>query len=139
VVAVGRSVSFVIDAYPDRTFTGRVRYVSPDVRADSRSLVVEAVVPNEDGMLKPGLFATAQIEEASNRPGILVPAAAVRTVAGTSRVFVVKGDQAEERIVTTGQTVGQMVEITSGVSAGDVVATTNVVQLVDGARVAASK
>jgi membrane fusion protein, multidrug efflux system len=138
-VAVGRAVSFVIDAYPNRTFTGHVRYVSPDVRADSRSLVVEAVVPNEDGMLKPGLFATAQIEEASKRPGILVPAAAVRTVAGTSRVFVVKGDQAEERIVTTGQTVGALVEITSGVGAGDVVATTNVVQLVDGARVAASE
>jgi membrane fusion protein, multidrug efflux system len=138
-VAVGRSVTFVIDAYPDRTFTGRVRYVSPDVRADSRSLVVEAVVPNADGMLKPGLFATAQIEEASKRPGILVPAAAVRTVAGTSRVFVVKGGQAEERIVTTGQAVDRLVEITSGVSAGDVVATTNVVQLVDGARVAASQ
>jgi hypothetical protein len=96
-------------------------------------------VPNADGMLKPGLFATAQIEEASTRPGILVPAAAVRTLAGTSRVFVVTGDRAEERIVTTGQAVGPLVEITSGVSAGDAVATSNVVQLVDGARVAASE
>jgi RND family efflux transporter MFP subunit len=138
-VAVGRSVSFVIDAYPDKTFTGQVRYVSPDVRADSRSLVVEAVVPNESGLLKPGLFATAQIEEASQRPGTLVPAAAVRTVAGTSRVFVVKGDQAEERIVTTGQTVGALVEITSGVASGDVVAISNVAQLSDGAAVAASE
>jgi membrane fusion protein, multidrug efflux system len=138
-VAVGRSVTFVIDAYPDRTFTGHVRYVSPDVRADSRSLVVEAVVPNADGMLKPGLFATAQIEEASRRPGILVPVVAVRNVGGTARVFVVKGGQTEERIVTTAQTVGQLVEITSGINPGDVVATTNVAQLVDGARVAASE
>jgi multidrug efflux pump subunit AcrA (membrane-fusion protein) len=138
-VAVGRAVSFVIDAYPDQTFTGHVRYVSPDVRADSRSLLVEAVVPNENGMLKPGLFATAQIEEASERPGILVPATAVRTAGGTSRVFVIKGGQAEERIVTTGQTVGQLVEMTSGIGAGDAVATTNVVQLVDGARVAVSE
>jgi membrane fusion protein (multidrug efflux system) len=138
-VAVGRSVTFVIDAYPDRTFTGHVRYVSPDVRADSRSLVVEAVVPNADGMLKPGLFATAQIEEASKRPGILVPVVAVRNIGGTARVFVVNGDQTEERIVTTAQTVGHLVEITSGINPGDVVATTNVVQLVDGARVAASE
>lgn len=135
-VAVGRAVSLEVDAYPGKTFTGHVRYVSPDVRADSRALVVEAVVPNGDGTLKPGLFATAQIEEASQTPGVIVPAVAVRTVSGTARVYVVAGDHVEERIVTTGQTIGKSIEITSGVKAGDVVAVSNFGQLADGVRVA---
>jgi RND family efflux transporter MFP subunit len=134
-VAAGREVTFTIDAYPGQTFTGQVRYVSPDVRADSRALVVEAIVPNQDNMLKPGLFATALIEESSTSGGILVPAAAVRTIGGTSRVFVVSGDHVEERIVTLGQPVGDQVEITTGVKAGEDVATSNVNQLVDGTKV----
>jgi RND family efflux transporter MFP subunit len=131
-VAVGRVVTFTIDAYPGQTFTGRVRYVAPGIRADSRALVVEAVVPNKEGQLKPGLFATALIEEAAQSKGILVPSAAVRTVGGTSRVFVLTGDHVEERIVTLGQPVGQQVEITTGAKGGDVVATGAINQLVDG-------
>jgi RND family efflux transporter MFP subunit len=138
-VAAGREVTFTIDAYPGQTFTGQVRYVSPDVRADSRALVVEAIVPNKDNMLKPGLFATALIEESSTSAGILVPSAAVRTIGGTSRVFVVSGDHVEERIVTLGQPVGDRVEITTGVKAGDAVATSNINQLVDGTKVTGSR
>jgi len=136
-VAVGRSVSFEVDASPGQKFTGQVRYVSPALEANSRTLVVEAVVPNDAGALKPGAFATALIEQANQSPGVLTPAAAVRTVAGTSRVFVVAGDKAEERIVTIGQPVGELVEITSGLKAGENVATSSVAQLADGVRVAA--
>ncbi len=136
-VGVGRSVSFEVDASPGQKFTGQVRYVSPALEANSRTLVVEAVVPNNAGALKPGAFATALIEQAKRSPGILTPAAAVRTVAGTSRVFVVSGDKAEERIVTIGQPVGDLIEITSGLQAGEKVATSSVAQLADGIRVAA--
>jgi RND family efflux transporter MFP subunit len=136
-VAVGRSVSFEVDAAPGQKFTGQVRYVSPALETNSRTLVVEAVVPNDSGALRPGSFATALIEQANRSPGILTPVAAVRTVAGTSRVFVVSGDKAEERIVTIGQPVGDLIEITTGLKAGEKVATSNVAQLADGARVAA--
>lgn len=138
-VAIGRPVTLTVDSYPGQTFTGRVRYVSPNLRADSRSLVVEAVVPNEDRMLKPGSFATANIEQASRQPAILVPAAAVRTISGTPRVFVINGNVVEERIVTTGQTVGNLIEIADGVKAGEMVATTGVGTLADGMRVATGK
>jgi RND family efflux transporter MFP subunit len=136
-VAVGRSVSFEVDASPGQKFTGQVRYVSPALEATSRTLAVEAVVPNDAGALKPGSFATALIEQANRSPGILTPTAAVRTVAGTSRVFVVTGDKAEERIITIGQPVGDLIEITSGLKAGEQVATSNVTQLADGVRVSA--
>ena len=136
-VAAGRSVSFVVDAYPGETFTGQVRFVSPSVNADTRALTLEAVVPNPDARLKPGFFATARIEEAGGGPGILVPASAVRTLAGTARVFVVAGDRAEERIVMTGQTEAERIEITDGLKAGERVATSEVERLVDGLRVTA--
>ena len=138
-VGVGRAVSLEVDTAPGKTFTGQVRYVSPALQTDSRTLIVEAVVPNDDGALKPGSFATAQIEQQSKTPGILVPTAAVRTVSGSSRVFVVTTDRAEERLVTVGQAVDGLVEITTGVKAGERVATTNVTQLVDGALVSAGK
>jgi len=134
-VAVGRPVSLEVDAAPGKTFEGHVRYVSPALQSDSRTLVVEALVMNDSGFLRPGSFATARIEQSSERPGVLVPKAAVRTVSGTSRVYVIAADRTEERIVTIGQPVDDLVEIATGLKAGENVATSNVEKLSDGARV----
>jgi len=134
-VGAGSPVNFSVDAYPNRQFQGTVRYVSPALQADQRALTVEAVVPNPRGELKPGFFATARVEQPAKSPGILVPMSAVQTSAGTSRVFVVKGDRVEERIVTIGQTVGNQVEITNGLKSGERVATKNAAQLTDGTKV----
>jgi len=134
-IAVGAPVNFEVDAYPGRQFTGKVRFISPALEANQRALTVEAVVANPDRELKPGLFATARIEQPQRTPAVLVPASAVQTTAGTSRVFIVNGDHVEERIVTVGQTVDAQVEISNGLKAGERVATTNVAQLTDGAKV----
>jgi membrane fusion protein (multidrug efflux system) len=134
-VKVGQPVSFSVDAFSGRTFEGRVRYVSPSLRAEQRALTVEAVVPNSNGELKPGMFATALIQQPHKVQAVLVPTAAVRVVSGTSRVFVIAGDRAEERLVTTGQVLDPLVEITAGLSRGEKVATANVPQLVDGVKV----
>jgi RND family efflux transporter MFP subunit len=131
-VSVGQPVNFEVDAYAGRAFEGKVQYVSPTLQADQRALTIEAVVPNPKGELKPGLFATARIEQRARTPGVLVPTSAIQTTAGTSRVFVVNGDKAEERIVTTGQTVGDQIEIAKGLKGGERVATKNVGQLADG-------
>ena len=61
-VVLGRRV-------PGRTFDGKVRYVSPSLRADQRALTVEAVVPNSNGELKPGMFATALIQQTEESAG----------------------------------------------------------------------
>src|SRR5215470_1597457 len=81
----------------------------------------------------PGRTFEGQVRYVS--PSLLVPADAIRTISGTSRVFVVTGDRAEERIVTTGQKIDPLVEITTGLKAGERVATENVNQLVDGVKV----
>jgi len=134
-VAVGAPVSFGVDAFPGRLFEGRIRFVSPALRADQRALTVEAVVPNANAELKPGMFATVRIEQDRKDPAVLVPEKAVRVVSGTGRVFVVNGDRAEERIVTTGQKVDDLVEIVTGLKNGERVATANVTQLIDGVKV----
>jgi RND family efflux transporter MFP subunit len=134
-MGVGQPVTFEVDAYPGRQFQGTVKYVAPSLQADQRALTVEALVPNPNGVLKPGLFATARIERPARTPGVLVPATAVQTTSGTSRVYVVTGDHVEERIVTTGETVGDRAEVTKGLKAGERVATKNVGQLADGTRV----
>ena len=131
-VGVGQPVGFVVDAYPGRQFEGRVQYVSPSLQADQRALTIEAVVPNPNGELKPGLFATARIEQREKTAGILVPASAVQGSGSNVRVFVVNSDRAEERVVTVGQPSGDAIEITKGLKAGERVATANVAQLVDG-------
>jgi len=134
-VAVGQPVTFEVDAYAGRQFEGQIKYVSPSLEAAQRALTVEAIVPNPNGILKPGLFATARIQQPQRTPGVLVPAAAVQTSAGTSRLYVVNGDHVEERIVTTGETLGELVEITKGLKSGERVATKNVNQLADGIKV----
>ena len=139
VVAVGRPVSLEVDAAPGQRFEGQVRYVSPALQTDSRTLVVEALVPNNTGVLKPGSFATARIEQTTERPAVLVPSTAVRTVSGTSRVYVLSGERAEERMVTIGQTVDNLDEISTGLKPGENVATSNVEQLADGVRVTTRK
>ena len=118
-IKVGQQVRLTVDAYPGEEFSAAVRFVSPSLRVDQRALTVEAVVPNKDGRLKPGFFATALIQQGAAAPSPVVPENAVETIAGTSRVYVVKDGKAEERIVTLGEKAGTYVEITSGVAAGD--------------------
>jgi len=131
----------VVDAYPGEVFTGTIRYVSPALDAASRSLVVEAELDNPEARLKPGLFATSRIEQATRQNAVLVPASAVRTVAGAARVFVATGEAAdrrvEERVVATGQVVGERIEIASGLSAGEQVVVDGLDRVVDGVRIAA--
>ena len=109
--------------------------MSPALKADQRALTIEAIVPNHGHELKPGLFATARLWQPNATPAVLVPTGAVRTASGTSRVFVVRGDRVEERVVTVGQTVDTLVEITSGLKNRERVATTNLSQLADGTKV----
>lgn len=131
-VQVGQSVSITTSAWPDRNFSGRIARIAPNVSATSRTLTVEAEIENSSGALKPGQFATVRILEARAEPAVLVPARAVVTEAGISRVFVIKDGHAEQRLVQTGQMEGDLVVVKTGVSADELVATSNLEQLSDG-------
>ncbi|MGH7372611.1 MAG: efflux RND transporter periplasmic adaptor subunit [Candidatus Rokuibacteriota bacterium] len=134
-VRQGQKVSFSVQMYPDRAFAGAVAYVGPALKSDSRALVVEALVPNPSGALRPGLFATAHIELPAGAPLPLVPANAIRTEAGVSRLFVVASGRAELRFVQLGRNVGTQVEILRGLKAGEPVVKDIPTGLTDGAPV----
>jgi RND family efflux transporter MFP subunit len=112
----GEKVSFVVDTFPDRTFQAEVRYISPVVTNDTRSLVVEAVVSNPDRVLRPGLFVTAEVELAAQQAEMFVPASSVQRLDEVARVFVVRGEVAREQVVALGRTVQDKVEIRSGLT-----------------------
>ena len=131
----GESVSVTTSAWPDRSFSGRIARVSPNVTPSSRTLTVEAEVENSSGALKPGQFATVRILLPRSEAAVLVPARAVRTESGVSRVFVIKDGHAEQRLVQLGQTEGDLIEIKKGVAANEQVATSSVELLSDGAAV----
>lgn len=131
-VRVGQSVSVTTSAWPDRNFSGRVARIAPNVSATSRTLTVEAEIDNSGGALKPGQFATVRILQERTETAVLVPARAVITESGVSRIYVIKDGRAEQRLVQTGQTEGDMVEIRSGVAADEQVATSNLERLSDG-------
>ena len=131
-VRVGQSVSITTSAWPDRNFSGRVARIAPNVSAESRTLTVEAEIENSSGALKPGQFATVRILQERAEPAVLIPARAVMTEAGVSRVYVIKDGRAEQRLVQTGQTEGDLIEIKSGVAADELVATSGLEQLSDG-------
>lgn len=131
----GESVSVAVSAYTDRTFSGRVARISPNVTATSRTLTVEADVDNPKGELKPGQFATIRVLLPKSAPAVMVPQRALRTISGATYVFVIKNGFAQQRLVQSGQTEGDMVEIKSGVTADEVIAISNVDQLSDGVAV----
>ena len=134
-IHTGESVSVSVAAYPDRSFAGHVARVSPSVTSTSRTLTVEADVENPKAELKPGQFATVRILLPQTEAAVLVPQRALRTISGATYVFVIKNGHAEQRLVQPGQTEGDLVELKSGVAADEVVATSNVDQLSDGAAV----
>jgi RND family efflux transporter MFP subunit len=131
----GQTVDVAVDAFPNRPLHGTIRYLSAAVRSDNRSLVAEAVVPNEDGTLRPGLFVTARIRLGRTQNAVAVPRDSVLRESGSNRVFVVAHGRVQERVVTVADRGATEWLVTQGVEAGETVATEHLDRLADGARV----
>lgn len=135
-LAVGQEVRATVEAFPDEMIVGKLTRISPSSNTQSRALTVEALVPNRDGRLKAGFFSKAGILTRTDADALVVPAEALVSFAGITRVFVVDADgTARAREVTTGQRRGTFVEIASGVAAGERVATSGLGRLSEGTRV----
>jgi membrane fusion protein (multidrug efflux system) len=128
-----------VDAYRDRTFTGKVTRISPVVNPATRSFPFEAVVPNTDAALKPGTFARVHVESGKVDDVLTLPYAALQYRYGVNRVFVVKGDRLVLRELQVGERLGDRIEVKSGVQEGEPVAITDVDTLADGALVAVTR
>jgi HlyD family secretion protein len=138
-INAGQVVDLKVDAYQDRKFTGKVSRISPAVNTATRAFPFEALVPNKDAVLKPGTFARVHIESGKVDSVLTVPYSALQYRYGVNRVFVVNGDKLALRELSVGERVGDRIEVTSGVKAGERVAITDVDSLNDGAAVSVTK
>lgn len=132
---VGSSISLTTSAYPERQFGGTIVRVIPGLNQQSRVLIAEAEINNIDGLLKPGQFATVRVLLPETRQAVLVPARAVRSEGTTSRIFVVRDGRAEERLVQTGETENDLIEVRGNIQPGESVATSNLESVIDGIQV----
>jgi len=134
---LGDAVIARLDAYPGREFQGRVSAINQSVDPNSRVFILEARFDNPDTTLKPGMFATAHVRLPGGVQGIFLPKQAVvrDKTTDSNQVFSIQNGKARLRVVSVGESTGDMVRILSGVAAGEVVATNNQVELFDGAPV----
>jgi membrane fusion protein (multidrug efflux system) len=135
-IQLGQKGRLSVQSFPDRTFDATVRYIGPSLRTESRTLVIEAAVPNAQHLLKPGLFVTARLSLPKSEKTLLVPFAAVLTDSGVSRVFVLGPQRVAERIVALGDRYGDAIEVRSGLAGGDRVIVSPDRRLTDGLEVA---
>jgi multidrug efflux pump subunit AcrA (membrane-fusion protein) len=136
-VHVGMAVSLSVDAYPDRKFAGRVSAINPAIDPTSRSVMVEALVDNPDNALRSGMFASARITLPGGNQAVFVPREAVVNDQNTNsyRVFVIQDGTAHLRVVQVGDEENGSIQILTGVQPNEMVATSNLQQLYEGARV----
>lgn len=122
-IRIGSRATLRLEAYPEREIAGRVARIEPVADPDTRQVGVAIHVPNANGSLVAGLFATGTIQTGTNVQVSLptIPFSAVLTRGGESAVFVVEGDRIARRVVTLGarDLAAGVVSIQSGVAVGD--------------------
>jgi RND family efflux transporter MFP subunit len=143
-VKPSQPVEALLDAYPDWRIPAKVIATIPSADRQKATVRVRIGFDQLDARILPDMGVKVSFlseapapvaASAAPRPRLLVPKAAVRTVDGTASVFVVRGERAERRAVKTGANDGDLVEVVSGLSAGDRVVTDGAATLADGARV----
>jgi membrane fusion protein (multidrug efflux system) len=120
----GQKVEFTVDSFPDRIYTGEIHYIGTSLENMSRSLTIEAIVPNPDKTLRPGFFATARVVLPEKIKKLTVSQSTIMQTGDVAKVFVVRDGKAREQIVYVGAVDKEHTHITSGLTADDVVITT---------------
>lgn len=135
-VKEGQAIAAAVDAYPDRTFPGRIVAIDPAIDPLGRSIAIRAALPNRDGILRPGLFARVTLTLREEPEAIMVPEAAIVPFAGQVLVMKVVDGKAQPQPVTLGLRRHGKVQVTQGLAPGDVVVTAGQMKLQPGAAVA---
>lgn len=128
----GQDVQFAVEAFPDRTFDGKVAYVSPAVDQTTRTFAIESLVDNPDRVLKPGFFAKGTIALKVDDNVMVVPDDTVSTLAGVSTVYVIEDGKARQQIVSLGSHEGKTWEIVEGLKGTETLAASQLNQLATG-------
>jgi membrane fusion protein, multidrug efflux system len=144
---VGETVRIAVDAYPGRTFEGKLTAIEPQIAADTRNIRVQATLDNPEHILKPGMFATITVVLPDKPPVITVPETAVDYTLYGDAVFLITEKKendgktsltAVRTFVRTGNRVNGRAEILTGLKAGDRVVAVGQLKLQSGANVTIS-
>jgi multidrug efflux system membrane fusion protein len=144
---VGQVVRITVDAYPGRTFQGKITTIEPQIMADTRNIKVQATIANPDHILKPGMFATTTVVLPDKPPVITVPETAVDyTLYGDSVFLLTEKKEADGKtsltavrtFVQAGNRIDGRAEIVKGLKEGDRVVAVGQLKLQSGAAVAVS-
>jgi cobalt-zinc-cadmium efflux system membrane fusion protein len=127
-VKPGQQVSFFSKNLPS-DIQGTLSYVDPLVGQDTRTLVARAVLPNETGLFRPGLFVTARLTIDEVKAPLVIPVTALITDEGKKSVFVKTGEEFRPQAVTIGRSNEKQVEVTAGLEAGQQYAAKGVLTL----------
>jgi RND family efflux transporter MFP subunit len=118
-IRIGQSVRVTTEGDPN-VYLGRIARLSPVITPQTRMLIAEAEVAN-DGSLRPGLFARAEIVIDNDTMAVTIPTNSIVTFAGIEKVVVVQNGKALEKPITTRRRTGDWTEVTSGVKVGEMV------------------
>lgn len=127
-LSVGAPLRFAVPAFPSDTFSARVRAIGGALDPQARRIIVRATVSNTTGRLRPEMYATVWIESGAQRHAVVIPQSAVQLVDGRTVAFVAMpmGDSVhfQRRDIELGASFGTLVEIKSGIAAGEPVVVT---------------
>jgi len=122
-VRLNMPVEVSVAAYPDRVFAARISFISPTVDPTTRTVRVRCLVSNQNGLLKPDMFATVKIASAAQQGMPIVPVSAVVAEGNDSFVFVAEGQSRfRRRSIRVGREVESGLIVDSGIHQGEVIA-----------------
>ncbi len=133
-IKTGQDVILSVAAFPEREFKGKVNVIHPSVDEKTRTLQIEALIPNP-GVLKPGMFVNVTLFTDLSKDVVTVPITSLLYEGMLIKVFVVENNTANERIVKVGQRYGELMEITDGVKEGEMVVIRGQHNLFEGGKV----
>jgi membrane fusion protein (multidrug efflux system) len=131
-IKVGQKATVVVDAYPDKTFDGVIDIINPEAGTTNRMFRTKVRVENAEGALRPGMFTKVQLSVGAAVQVLTVPQAAVIQKQGLYSIFVLENNKAVRRQVEIGDVTGEMIQVKSGLQAGEKIIISNVNQLKDG-------
>jgi HlyD family secretion protein len=140
-LAMGQRAEIVPEAYPQLKYTGYVEEIAPEANRAKATVQVKVKIESPDGQLRPEMSARVNFlasdagQAASAASRVLVPAAAVVRDGDADFVFVVKGEEVEQRTVRLGDAVGERVVVLDGLTGGERVVVEGAGALGDGDRV----